>query len=85
MKYSEEYVICLLNQIEDLKYDIKKIKRNHIIELCAINWGIGISIEETLRKCNKMHLYNYIMQSNLDFKNYQIGHQLDQLPNRNRP
>ena len=80
MKYSEEYVICLLNQIEDLKYDIKKIKRKHVIEICAINWGIGISVAETLRKLGRMDMYSYIIANDsILFKKYQIGHQLDQL------
>ena len=86
MKYSEEYVICLLNQIEDLKYDIKKIKRKQVIEICAINWGIGISVAETLRKLGRMDMYSYIMaDDSILFKTYQIGHQLHQLPNRNPP
>jgi hypothetical protein len=81
MKYSEEYVISLLNQIDDLKYDIHQIKKNHIIEICAINWGIGITIEETLRKLHRMDLYNYIMKTdNITFKAYPIGHQLAFLP-----
>ena len=80
MKYSEEYVINLLNQIEDLKYDIKKIKRNHVLDICEINWGIGISVAETLRKLGRMDMYSYIMaEESILFKNYQIGHQLDQL------
>lgn len=86
MKYSEEFVINLLNQIEDLKYDIKKIKRKHVIEICAINWGIGISVAETLRKIGRMDMYNYIMaEESILFKKYQIGHQLHQLPNKTHP
>lgn len=86
MKYSEEYVINLLNQIDDLKYKIKKIKIKHVVDICEINWGIGISVEETLRKTGRMDLYNYIMSDDtILFKKYPIGHQLSQLPNKNYP
>ncbi len=77
MKYSEEFVINLLNQIDDLKYDIRQLKRKHIIEICAINWGIGITVEETLRKLHRMDLYtNIVNDTTLLFKKYPIGNQL---------
>ena len=55
MKYSQEFVDNLFSQIEDLKSELRKKEIENIKDIVSINWGLGITIEESLYKLRRRH------------------------------
>tara|TARA_R110000823_G_scaffold33475_1_gene93698 strand:- start:838 stop:1089 length:252 start_codon:yes stop_codon:yes gene_type:complete len=82
MRYSQEFVDNLFSQIEDLKSDLRKKDLENIEDIVSINWGLGITIEESLFKLRRTHLLEYFKTSpEVQFRNFPLGHQLNNILN----
>tara|TARA_R110002072_G_scaffold97321_1_gene214076 strand:+ start:321 stop:572 length:252 start_codon:yes stop_codon:yes gene_type:complete len=80
MKYSQEFVDNLFSQIEDLKSQLRKKEIENIEDIVSINWGLGITIEESLYKLRRQHLLQYFKTDpSIEFTTFPLGHQLNNM------